>query len=280
MKATWLLACGLVAAHALSGCGDDGAGSISTGDDGGSGRADGSRPNLGTVGGGVPGGSVGGTSTAPIPPSLSRGDLVSELTPAEVSALCSTLDAELSAAVSEDDAQRLSCTLLALFVSLGSDGAGGTVVDRAACQAAFDDCVSSDSGSTVTTSSCDGAGLASAAAGCPTTVGDFADCTHASAQQLARAVDTFNCAAFSSPALVDEALAGPMDVAACTSIESECPALLEGGSSSGGPSGEPPASGCENTCTFADDGECDDGGLGMITDFCVLGTDCNDCGPR
>jgi hypothetical protein len=281
MKRTWLaLACGLLVAPGPYGCGDDGAGSISTDVDGGSERIDGSRPNVGTLGGGSPGGSVGGTSTSPIPPSLSRSDLISELTPAEVMELCSTLDDELSAAVSEDDFERLSCTLFALLTSASSDSAGGTVVDRAQCDRAFNDCLSSGGGATTTTSSCDDGRLMSAAEGCPTTVGALADCAHASAQQLARAVDTFNCAAFSNPSVVEEAFTGPMDVAECRSIESECPALLDGDTSSGGPSGEPPASGCENTCPFRNDGECDDGGAGMITNFCILGTDCDDCGPR
>ena len=37
---------------------------------------------------------------------------------------------------------------------------------------------------------------------------------------------------------------------------------------------------CLEACTFSNDGECDDGGAGSISISCVLGTDCNDCGPR
>lgn len=37
---------------------------------------------------------------------------------------------------------------------------------------------------------------------------------------------------------------------------------------------------CTNTCEFANDGECDDGGPGAEFDVCALGTDCDDCGPR
>ncbi len=37
---------------------------------------------------------------------------------------------------------------------------------------------------------------------------------------------------------------------------------------------------CQNTCPFADDGECDDGGPGALFAECTLGTDCGDCGPR
>lgn len=38
--------------------------------------------------------------------------------------------------------------------------------------------------------------------------------------------------------------------------------------------------GCTNTCRFASDGDCDDGGEGSDFSLCDLGTDCNDCGPR
>lgn len=35
---------------------------------------------------------------------------------------------------------------------------------------------------------------------------------------------------------------------------------------------------CENTCQYANDGECDDGRPNAHTGLCGLGTDCNDCG--
>ena len=41
-----------------------------------------------------------------------------------------------------------------------------------------------------------------------------------------------------------------------------------------------PIVGCSNTCNYASDGECDDGGPGAQWAFCSLGTDCVDCGPR
>ena len=37
---------------------------------------------------------------------------------------------------------------------------------------------------------------------------------------------------------------------------------------------------CDDTCEFAFDGECDDGGFDASTDACEFGTDCTDCGPR
>lgn len=47
------------------------------------------------------------------------------------------------------------------------------------------------------------------------------------------------------------------------------------------PSPPPPtASSCGNTCNFADDDDCDDGGPGAEFGICALGTDCTDCGTR
>lgn len=56
-----------------------------------------------------------------------------------------------------------------------------------------------------------------------------------------------------------------------------------GGSSSGGSSSGGSSSGgylCTNTCTYAYDGVCDDGGSGSSYSVCDYGTDCNDCGSR
>jgi len=38
--------------------------------------------------------------------------------------------------------------------------------------------------------------------------------------------------------------------------------------------------GCSDTCAYAFDGVCDDGGPGSTYSVCELGTDCGDCGPR
>lgn len=52
-----------------------------------------------------------------------------------------------------------------------------------------------------------------------------------------------------------------------------------GGGDTGG-SGGSATTMCEDTCLFAYDGECDDGGPGADWSMCDLGTDCADCGPR
>ena len=54
-------------------------------------------------------------------------------------------------------------------------------------------------------------------------------------------------------------------------------------SESGSGSSPPPSSDltqCTETCNWAADGGCDDGGLGADYTACDLGSDCTDCGPR
>lgn len=53
-----------------------------------------------------------------------------------------------------------------------------------------------------------------------------------------------------------------------------------GGAGDTGDDGPEPQPLCSDTCRFARDGECDDGGPGADFAECALGTDCADCGPR
>ena len=41
-----------------------------------------------------------------------------------------------------------------------------------------------------------------------------------------------------------------------------------------------PPTTCTDTCNYASDNDCDDGGAGSEFSICTLGTDCNDCGAR
>jgi len=59
--------------------------------------------------------------------------------------------------------------------------------------------------------------------------------------------------------------------------------VIDAGSSSTMPPGcyaVPSGEACGNTCRFASDNDCDDGGPGAEFSTCPFGTDCVDCGPR
>lgn len=47
-----------------------------------------------------------------------------------------------------------------------------------------------------------------------------------------------------------------------------------------GPVVPPPPTSCSNTCSYRNDGDCDDGGPGSDYSLCALGTDTADCGSR
>jgi hypothetical protein len=75
----------------------------------------------------------------------------------------------------------------------------------------------------------------------------------------------------SRPSLTD---AGRLDGGGVRSDAGPAPdgARVDGGGSSGEL--------CTETCTYSDDGACDDGGEGSKFSLCDFGTDCIDCGPR
>ena len=58
----------------------------------------------------------------------------------------------------------------------------------------------------------------------------------------------------------------PMEMALCDRLTGTCSAMAT------------PA-GCNDTCRFSGDNECDDGRAGSHTALCEPGTDCSDCGP-
>ena len=64
-----------------------------------------------------------------------------------------------------------------------------------------------------------------------------------------------------------------------------CSPPAGGGTGGGGGGGVAPVAGggyskCRNTCSYARDGDCDDGGPGSEFSTCSLGSDCTDCGTR
>lgn len=80
---------------------------------------------------------------------------------------------------------------------------------------------------------------------------------------------------FSGPIRYEAASGNIM--AGCTMVDWMARQAGGGGSAaSSGSSG----GGCTNTCSSADDGDCDDGGPGSEYSVCALGTDCGDCGAR
>jgi hypothetical protein len=252
---------------------------------------------------GSPSGSsanAGGVPPRPGTPPAAGGQRISDLSESEAEQLCTTFAQQVNQTLGDGGIARLSCTFAALFQSAQEDDNGQQTVDRAACELAFDACVargSTDTGAI----ECDRSEFLADAEDCDATVSQVQSCISASLELTSELLSMFNCQTVTDPIAAQQALGANGGTAPeCASLEAECPGLLDtagadgssgtggsggtGGSDgpagSGGSDAEPPPSGCENTCFFADDDECDDGGPDSITSACVLGTDCGDCGPR
>jgi len=77
-----------------------------------------------------------------------------------------------------------------------------------------------------------------------------------------------------------ESTAGALN-AGCTMVDwMEAQAGGGGGAAAASPAASSGGGSCSNTCSSANDNECDDGGPGAEYSVCALGTDCADCGAR
>jgi hypothetical protein len=216
----------------------------------------------------------GGNATGTAPGS----GAVSKLSADEITALCDELDARFRSRISDEDAARFSCNLLAVQSSISTDPDGTTLIDQSACRAATTSCLAMGA-SADRAVDCDV--LAVAVSGCELDVAGFEGCFDAQVESIADAIDRLECGQLGSGAEVDEVLAGldATSLPACETTAAMCPALLPSGDGRSGAK-SPKADGCNDDCLYARDGRCDDGGDGSDSDQCAFGSDCTDCGSR
>ncbi|MGD8859903.1 MAG: hypothetical protein PVI30_07815 [Myxococcales bacterium] len=256
-----------------SGDGDgdgDGDGEGSSGGGDGDGDGDGSTPSSG---------ALGPTGDTDVDSGLEEEAVLSDLDMDGAAQLCETLLRESEEAVSDEALAGLSCTLVAILDSVESvDADGNVIVDEAACVTSRDNCIALGTPSE-SASECDVEGFYQNTSMCDASVSEFEDCLSALLAISVDAAQLVTCANLSDPAAAAMAYASQPDTIAdvpeCASLEQRCPdlSLFDDGD-------EPAADGCDDTCAFAGDGECDDGGAGADYDVCALGTDCMDCGMR
>jgi hypothetical protein len=232
-----------------------------------------------------PGAGTSGPSTradagGALPDDVSDGDALSSLDGESALAVCDALDARFQAAFGDADAERLACALFGVLFSAVPDGMGGATIDVATCRQWEQECLTGEGGLTSSTQ-CDTGRFAVAAADCPLSIRDYELCFEAQLATLLDLIDVVSCDATPDPALLDAAARGgdPATVPECEAFVAQCPALVSSPDEPGG-TGTPAKDGCDETCEFTADGECDDGGPGSPFGFCPLGTDCVDCGPR
>jgi hypothetical protein len=224
--------------------------------------------------------STAGDAGGALPDEVSDRDALSSLDGESALAVCDALDARFEAAFGDADAERLACALFGVLFSAVPDGMGGATIDVATCRQWEQECLTGGGGLTSATQ-CDSGRFVVAAADCPLSVRDYELCFDAQLAALLELIDVVSCDAPADPALLDAAARGgdPASVPECEAFVAQCPALVTSPDDPG-PTGTPAKDGCDETCEFTADGECDDGGPGSLFGFCPLGTDCIDCGPR
>jgi hypothetical protein len=230
-----------------------------------SGRGNTERPDAGASEG-----DAGSTTSQP----PKADDALADLSDAELGGLCDVVSAEVSASISDEDANRLSCTLAALTLAIDPESSE-IKVDPEQCEEVVTQCLEQGTGDSISEEMCEVDELKAAVEGCETTVGEYRACVRATAEQLAAAFDAFNCETLADPKVAEEALltAGVETPEECEAVAADCPALVSG--KQGG------SDGCDDSCPlFHNDDMCDDGRPGSMSDLCAPGTDCSDCGAR
>ena len=204
---------------------------------------------------------------------------LSELDAAQAQGTCVAFAARLAEAVGGDaEWVRLACTAIARTV-LGGAATADASLDAGTCDELVADCVRSDVVAPVPALDCGEHGLTQAIRACSLTVMSLARCIDAEAARWQAQLSSLSCEAPGREAS-DPAARDPASLPACELFASDCPELLQRSARVERPPPDAGVAGCSDDCRYASDGECDDGGEGAGTDFCALGTDCSDCGPR
>jgi hypothetical protein len=232
--------------------------------------------------------NCGGDSEPGVSSGLPEDTSVATLSEPDAVQLC-----EAIASASEDafNVNEL-CTFFAAIATITATETEELTIDQAMCEETRDACVAD--GSLMPMSECTPESASSSLATCTATVGQVEDCLSAQLSLLADVLDIISCTR--APTMQDaqrfENFAEP---AACTTLPSTCDDLVVSPDMEGvpvdptnptepteptGPTEPPSPTGCDDTCFFANDDECDDGGPDSVTNFCGLGTDCTDCGQR
>jgi hypothetical protein len=143
---------------------------------------------------------------------------ISSLTDAEITDLCGKIDAFYSEGKVADSLEDLSCRFAGMFAAAFSAPETDAAA-RAACQAAYDDCVAAPA--EVTEKCTKPTGM------CTATVGEIEACANDSAKALDQLASTFpSCAELTLADLEGTDGGDPMtpaDPASCTTVEMKCP---------------------------------------------------------
>jgi hypothetical protein len=243
--------------------------------------------------GGSDGRSRGFGGSGPVSTGLPADATLSALDSEQAAQVCQAVADAAGALLSESEITRLACTIAALTELSFMTDSSEVSIDQAMCDQLVSTCMSAAGGGD-SFYSCDADTLD--LAGCNATIGELEACIDDALSLAGTITSVLSCETLANPERIDpSALQDVMEVATCSAVQEQCPGLdlgdMRGINPGGVPSDvpgndvpgndvPPSASGCENTCEYFGDGDCDDGGPDADYSICGLGTDCDDCGPR
>ena len=206
------------------------------------------------------------------------GSALNEQTEAQLDALCNDVIDAFESRLSRLELEELSCVYEAMLSVDYEDAGGVLIANRLQCQERVADCRTVTAGTSMLL--CQSRAFRVAAMSCEGAAEDYLACAQDAARGYGDAVGILTCDNLATAGTVDgaftaSALLDPFAYERCREIASRCPELFGDATR-----GEPAEDGCDNTCSYKDDGWCDDGGPDAVTSRCPLGTDCLDCGER
>jgi hypothetical protein len=219
----------------------------------------------------VPDRQGGGGSTSSVRSGLPLGAVLGDLNEQEALTLCNHSERIQDEYLGHE----LFCRYYAVLFSIYVGPTGATTLDRALCAEELALCVE-DPGYLEIESDCSTGRMLSQLDGCEATVGEYEACLLSAVDVAREYFSSFSC--HQEPSDLDfNRIEAALITAECEALEAQCPRIF--GDAPQDP-GFPEGSGCTNTCSYAYDGDCDDGGPGSDFNLCPYGTDCADCGPR
>ncbi|HET6333496.1 MAG TPA: hypothetical protein VFG30_09805 [Polyangiales bacterium] len=177
---------------------------------------------------------------------------LSSLDSADAEKLCTSLANSFNGILSDSDKKRITCTALALPLSIKQSSAGKIEGDVSKCKDLVSRCISGEKVSDaepaidvnekfIDESSCKEAQTSENISMCEANVGEFEDCADAMLDTLKGQFDIINCDSLSDPEKLMEMTSDDSDGDSppeCEAINTKCPSLDFGGGDDGDDNGD------------------------------------------
>jgi hypothetical protein len=183
--------------------------------------------------------ACGGDDDNHVSSGLPANEKLSSLDDADAQKLCKSLASSFNNVLSDSDKKRITCTALAVPLSVKQSSTGKIEGDVAKCKGLVTRCLNGETISTaepgldvdqefIDESSCTDANASDNLAGCDAKVSEFESCASAMLDAVSGQFDIISCDSLSDPEkFMEDSSKGPeLDtLPACKSLNSKCPDL-------------------------------------------------------